>query len=431
MAFSPCLATSWEIREGAVWRFRLRDRVQFQDGTTFTAEDVVFSIGRLKALPDRDIYRYVSAITEVRVVDPLTVDIRSERPAGLLSVLSYVYVLPKASFERAGAGAFFEAPAGTGPYRVAEWRKGESLRLEAHPDYWGEPPRVQAAVFRVVRDDDAQWTEAEKLAPAIVFSPTAATWERHRDDPRFQLLEKPGLAVDFLAMRLSGGPENPLSDVRVRRAFRAAIDYKSLASVVPGDGSFPASQFVPPAIVGYNPDLSVPAFVPGEARRLLEEAGFRQKAPLVFLTFGGGGPFSRNLIETFRAAGIAIREESVSTEEFERRTAACDADLFLAGWICATGDAGELFEGNFYGKGSRGHPCGYRRDEMDAAVEEIGKTLDPAVRRDLLQKAMKRLLDDLPWIPLIVSYDRHALTPGIEWQTRADGQLDLRDVSLR
>jgi ABC-type transport system substrate-binding protein len=68
---------------------------------------------------------------------------------------------------------------------------------------------------------------------------------------------------------------------------------------------------------------------------------------------------------------------------------------------------------------------------MDAAVEEIGRTLDPAARRDLLQQAMKRLVDDLPWIPLIVSYDRHGLTPGVEWNTRADGQLDLRDVRLK
>ena len=68
---------------------------------------------------------------------------------------------------------------------------------------------------------------------------------------------------------------------------------------------------------------------------------------------------------------------------------------------------------------------------MDAAVDEIGRTLDPALRRDLLQQAMKRLVDDLPWIPLIVSYDRHALTPGVEWETRADGQLDLRDVRLK
>ena len=431
MAFTPCLARSWEIRDGSVWRFRLRDGVLFQDGSTFTADDVAYSIERLRTLPDRDIHRYVSAITEVTVVDPLTIDVRSERPAGLLSVLSYVYILPKKAIDRQGEEEFFRAPAGTGPYRIADWRKGEFLRLEAHEDYWDGAPKVPAVVFRVVTDDEEMWTEAKRFAPAIVFSPAASTWSAHRRDDGFELVERPGLAVHFLALRISGGPENPLSDVRVRRALRAAIDYKDLASVVPGNGSFPASQFVPPAIVGYNPALTVPAFDPGEARRLLAEAGFRQASPLRFLTVTGGGPFSRKIIDSFVAAGVAVEEVPVSLEEFEKRSAACDADLFLSGWICSTGDAGELFEGNFYGKRSEARSCGYHRDEMDSAVEQIGRTLDPAARRDLLQQAMKQVVEDLPWIPLIVSYDRHALTPGVDWETRADGQLDLRDVTLR
>lgn len=431
MAFTAGLATSWEIQEGAVWRFRLREGVKFHDGTPFSAADVVFSIARLKARPDRDIHRYVSAITEVRVIDPFTIEVRSERPAGLLSVLSFIYILPKETVERLGDEAFFRSPSGTGPFRIAEWRKGRSLRLEAWDGYWDGRPAATAAVFHVVQDDDAMWTEALRLSPAIVFSPSRTGWASHRDDERFRLIEHPGLAVHFLALRVSGGVANPLSDVRVRQALRAAIDYPGLVSALPGEGAFPASQLVPPAIVGFNPGLSVPTFVPGAARRLLEESGFRQETPLRFLTLAGGGPLSRRLIAAFGAAGIAVREEQVSPEEFERRSRACDADLFLSGWICATGDAGELFEGNFYSSGSPGHACGYGSAEMDAAVEEIGRTLDPAARRDLLQQTMKRLVDDLPWIPLIVTYDRRALTSGVEWETRADGQLDLRDVRLK
>lgn len=431
MTFAPCLAKSWEIREGLVWRFRLRDGVLFQDGTTLTADDVAWSIRRLKAKPDRDIYRYVSAIKEVRIVDPLTVDIVSDRPAGLLSVLSFVYVLPKRSVERLGEEAFFRAPSGTGPYRIAEWQRGDSLRLEAHQDYWGGPPPIPSVVFRVTAEGEPMWAEARRLAPAIVFAPTRTSWAAHRADGTFRLVERPGLAVHFLAMKVSGGPANPLSDVRVRRALRASIDYKRLVSVIPAEGAFPASQFVPPAIVGFDPGLSVPSFVPGEARRLLAEAGFRQEAPFRFLTVAPGGPMDRILLDSLAAAGVAVREEAVSQAEFDRRSAACDADFFVSGWICSTGDAGELFEGNFSRKEAPLNPCGYGTDEMDASVEEIGRTLDPVLRRDLLQKAMRRLVDDLPWIPLLVSYDRHALTPGVEWQARADGQLDLRDVRLK
>lgn len=431
LAFEPCLAKSWEILDGAVWRFRLREGVSFHDGTKLSAEDVAFSIERLRARPDRDIHRYVSAIQDVKVVDPLTVDIRSERPAGLLSVLSFVYILPKRSVDSVGEAVFFRAPAGTGPYRIARWKPGETLRLEAHPSHWAGPPEVPAAVFRVEKDDDAIWTEAKALAPAILFGPTTTTWIKHRDDPAFRLVEQPGLGVHYLALRVGGGPSNPLSDVRVRRALRAAIDYEALLSAHPARGAFAASQFVPPAIVGFDPSLTVPAFVPGAARRMIEETGLRQEKPLVFLTAGGGGFISRYLLEAFSAAGLSVREESVTPEEYEARLAACDADIFLTGWICTTGDAGELFEGNFYRSGSKANPCGYGCDEMDTAIEEIGRTLDPSVRRDLLQSAMRTLVDHLPWVPLLVSYERHALTGDVEWRTRADGQLDLRDVRIR
>lgn len=430
MAFEPCLAKTWEIRDGSVWRFRLREGVSFHDGTKLSAEDVAFSIERLRARTDWDIHRYVSAIRDVKVVDPLTVEILSERPAGLLSVLSYVYILPKRAVEAAGEEAFFRAPAGTGPYRIASWTPGEALRLEAYPGYWNGPPEIPAAVFHVEKDDDAIWTEAKRLAPAILFGPTTTTWKKHRNDPAFRLVEQPSLAVHYLALRVGGGPSNPLSDVRVRRALRAAIDYEALLAALPARGAFPASQFVPPAIIGFDPSLTVPTFVPGAARRMIEESGVRQEKPLVFLTAGGGGSISRYLLEAFSDAGLSVREESVTPEEYEKRLAACGADIFLTGWICTTGDAGELFEGNFYRRGSTQNPCGYGCDELDAAIDEIGRTLDPAVRRDLLQSAMRTLVDDLPWIPLLVSYERHALTGGAEWRARADGQLDLRDVRI-
>ena len=431
MMFEPCLATRWEIRGGDTWRFRLRDGVSFHDGSPFSAEDVAFSIERLRTRAERDIHRYVSAITDVRIVDPLTVEIRSKRPAGLLSVLSFVHILPKRSVEAAGEEGFFRAPSGTGPYRIAAWRPGETLRLEANPGYWGGPPAIPAATFRTEKDDDAVWSAAKKLAPAIVLSPTTSCWAAHRDDPAFQLIERPGLGVHYLALRVDGSPSNPLSDQRFRRALRAAIDYDALLAALPARGAFPASQFVPPAIVGFDPTLAVPTFVPGAARRMIEEAGLRQEKPLVFLTIAGGGPVSRYLVEAFSAAGVSIREESVAPEEYERRLLACDADIYITGWICTTGDAGELFEGNFYRRGSSRNRCGYGCDAMDDSIEEIGRTLDPASRRDLLQAAMRRLVDYLPWIPLVVGHERHALTGDVEWRTRADGQLDLRDVSIR
>jgi peptide/nickel transport system substrate-binding protein len=70
----PALATKWEQIEPKVWRFHLRPNVQFQNGEPFDADDVVFSIGRIKA-EGSDLAYTVATVTEVRKVDELTVDL--------------------------------------------------------------------------------------------------------------------------------------------------------------------------------------------------------------------------------------------------------------------------------------------------------------------------------------------------------------------
>ncbi len=430
MEFQPALATSWEIVDGGAWRFHLRPGVRFQDGSPLTADDVVRSIDRVRSSETSDLTQYLEPVGSVKAVDPLTVDVVSRRPAGLLAVLSFVYVLPMRTLEARGARAFFESPVGTGPYRIAEWKKGLSVRLEAWDGYWGGAPAVRSAVFLKVEDGEAMWAAAREHAPAIVVGPPRATWKARRSDPAFSLLERPGLAVHFLALRVRG-PDNPLSDVRVRRALRAAIDYQTLARDTAGEGAFPASQLVPPAIVGFNPGIPVPVFEPGKTRRLLAEARVRLEKPLRMLCLRGQNPLADALVAEFAAAGVAVARDDADPVSFDARFRSCDADLLLSGWVCSTGDASEILEGNFYGRTAASvTTCGYSRPDVDDAIDRIGATLDPEKRRDLLQATMQTVLDDVPWIPLLVVYDRFAMTRGLAWEPRPDGQVYLPDVKL-
>src|SRR4030095_6421243 len=69
----PCLATSWKELSETQWRFNLRQGVKFHDGSPFTADDVVFSFGRIQQ-PQGTMQVYVSGVKEVKKIDDYTVD---------------------------------------------------------------------------------------------------------------------------------------------------------------------------------------------------------------------------------------------------------------------------------------------------------------------------------------------------------------------
>jgi peptide/nickel transport system substrate-binding protein len=264
------------------------------------------------------------------------------------------------------------------------------------------------------------------------MSPSRASWDAKKNDPAFRLLTRPGMTVQYVACNLLGGPKNPLAKLEVRKALRAALDYPALVQKANNGQSFPASQYVTADVVGFDPSLKVPAFTPGLAKKMLADAGYPDGLDLVMNDSPTGSSLPAALIEQLGAAGVRVKHSVVDGTQFYDRVARCEGDLHLNGWICSTGDASELFEGNFTHRPAPrpGAPagCGYAREELDAILDKVATTLDPEQRRNLLQQAMRTVVDDLPWIPLSVSYDRYALTGEVAFEPRADGEIYFADV---
>ena len=332
----------------------------------------------------------------------------------------------------AGEEAFFRAPSGTGPYRLVERKPGESLRLEAWDGYWGARPAFRRAELRFVVDEKAMWKAAEERRTAIVVGPTSRSFKLKQGLKGFRFLIRPGLAVQFLTAAMQ--PGRKLADVRVRRALLAALDRRSLAENVLTGGAFAASQFVSPGIVGYNPNLAVPPFERGKARRLLAEAGHPDGIGLTLTVVEGAHRLADEIVRQLGAEGIEVTRVPVPARDMYERGRLCTEDLALTGWICSTGDGAELLEGAFghgpepaaHGEGALA--CGYRSPRLAELIDRIARTLEPRARQRLLQESMALLMEDVPWFPLFVGDDRYAVSEEVVWEPRPDSEVYLPDV---
>ena len=148
----PAIAESWEISgDGLTYTFHIREGIKFSDGSPVTAEDVKFSLDRF-ANPELNQVLAVAAVgyKQSVVVDEKTIKVELSEPvAAFLYNISIfpAYIIPKALVESQGE-KFWDAPVGTGPFKVKELVHGSHVTFEANRNYWesGKPlPKTTTA----------------------------------------------------------------------------------------------------------------------------------------------------------------------------------------------------------------------------------------------------------------------------------------------
>jgi peptide/nickel transport system substrate-binding protein len=181
----PGLAERWEISEdGKHYTFHLRP-ARFSNGSPITAEDVAFSLLRVRDDPESAYPTAVSGLAGVTVIDPQTVRLELDQPlAPFLDSLEMCFlgIVSKKDVEtRGNIQAFAVDPVTSGPYRVKEWRHNDRVILEPNPHYWREGfPRNDGAELIEVVDGNTRaamllageidamrsvaWTQAQQLS---------------------------------------------------------------------------------------------------------------------------------------------------------------------------------------------------------------------------------------------------------------------------
>lgn len=288
----PSLATSYRPIDEKTWEFKLRPDVKFKDGTTLTADDVVFSLKRAADIPGNP-SPYTSrleSIVGVEAPDPQTVLIRTSAPNPYVpDNMVDLAIVSRKSVEGKTTGDFTSLKALNeyGPYRVVSFTPGDRLVLERNPTYWGDKPYWEKVTFRVMTN------EATRVAALLSGDVDFIDFVPPSDAPK--LKENPKLAVQtgpstrMMFLLINFRPDsiptnkdadgkaldkNPLLDLKVRQALSKSIDRQALVSRIMDGQGVPASQVALPIMEGYDPKLQVEKYDPQGSKALLAEAGY-------------------------------------------------------------------------------------------------------------------------------------------------------------
>ena len=274
----PLLATAWKKSADAkTWTFTIRQGVKFHDSKAMTAADVKASIDRTIKLNQGAAYIW-GAVKSIAAPNATTVVFHLKYPApiDLISSAGYAAFIydTKASGSTPIAKWFGQGhDAGTGPYTVAQWNKGQEieLRLKSFPGYWGgwSGQHYKNVVFRVVPTAstsaqlvrEGQLTWVEQLTPQL--------WESLKSDSNLTTTTSTSYQNLFGMLNTSYGP---LKDVRVRQALAYATDYKGLVAAL--KAFTPSVGIIPHGLWGYDPNLPVYKTDVAKAKQLLQAAGY-------------------------------------------------------------------------------------------------------------------------------------------------------------
>lgn len=268
----PGLAESWEVSEdGLTYTFKLHSGVTFHDGTTMDAEDVKFSLDRIGTEDSANAQKALfSAISEVTVIDPMTVEIKLSEPNGnMLFNLAWgdaVIVAPES------IDNIKQLPIGTGAFKFTSWTQGDNIMIEKNPNYWGAPAALEKATFKFISDPTAAFASmmAEDVDVFVGF-PAPENLPQFEADPRFQVLVGSTEGETILAMN---NKQVPFDNVMVREAVTHAINRQAIIDGAMFGYGTPIGTHFAPHNPAYVDETAMSAFDPEKSKALLAEAGF-------------------------------------------------------------------------------------------------------------------------------------------------------------
>jgi ABC-type transport system substrate-binding protein len=389
----PYLAQSMDSADGGLtWRLGLRPGVRFTDGTALDADAVMVNVQRHIDKLSSPAHAFAATIASMRAVDPLTVEFVLNAPLGDFPVLfaqpitygSLGMIISPAALQQYGDD-IGRHPVGAGPFRFVEWVPDSRVVLAKNDTYWQQgKPYLDGLEFRPLPDTESRYASIENGDVDVVFGGYNQELVRASSNPGLRVYYGPGNAGEYLYFNFNKAPFN---DRRMREALVSALDLNALAAsqysgrIVPSTSLFTDDSPYHTAAASQ----AWPKYDPERAKQLIAEYRASGGDPsFTFKTTQARVPFGEFIQAQMAAVGIDIKVQFYDLAQFSSAVVQSN-DFQLTTWVGA-------FDVPYPGATRLLHTGGntnygdYSNPQVDALLDEAGRTTDEAVRTRAYQQ---------------------------------------------
>jgi peptide/nickel transport system substrate-binding protein len=392
----PALAKSYSIsKDGKEYTFVLYPEIKFHDGKPCTSEDVKYSLERLldpkTAAPFRMFYEGIEAI---QIVDSTTLKIKTKKYDS-----NFLFNMARGDaviVSRQAIDQLKSAPVGTGPFKFAEWKRGDSVTMIKNPDYYRKGiPYLDKVTFRFISDPSAQLAALRAGdVDVIAYDLAPENAPALEKDARFKV-QKGNTTTDvILAMNHS---KKPFGDLKVRQAITLAIDRKAvIQGAVAGYGT-PIGGHMDPTNPYYVDLSGLYPYNPEKAKQLLAEAGYANgfdavlKLPEPYAYARRSGEI---IADQLSKVGIKLTLEVIPMGQWiDRVFKNADYDLTVMGHA-------EPFDIEIYGRPN--YYFRYNNPKFQELLRKAEEEMSEPARKKVYEQAQRMLADDFVNVYLFI-----------------------------
>ncbi|MEZ5499669.1 MAG: peptide ABC transporter substrate-binding protein [Steroidobacteraceae bacterium] len=423
----PGSAASWTVSaDGRVYRYRLRDGLEWSDGKRLDSADFLYSFRRLfdpaTAAPAAGLLFVIvnaAAVNRgelpverlgVTAPDSHTIEIRLTHPAPYFNelIVHRALPVPRHVIERFGRNwTRPEHIVSNGAFVLSEWRPNSYVKLHRNPRFYAAKQVALDVVYHIPVEDPATALRRFRAGEldAIVSVPSEQLGTLRRSfGAQLRLVQQLGLEYYAFNTR-----RKPFDDARIRQALSISVDRELLAGKVLGAGEPPSTCVVPPSVHGYfdkgcEPGAALPmAERRARARDLLREAGFGPQRRLALRLRYNNADTQRKVAlavaSMWKPLGVDVELLAADMKAHQQYLASGDFDVARAAWYAEDSDAVSFLR-LLDSRATGINVSRFRSTRYDALLDRAESIVDAGERARTLRQAELLAIGAHPLMPL-------------------------------
>lgn len=315
--------------DGMHYEMKLKDGLKWHDGEPITADDVVFTVDMFKDTSNTgatsESVTYNNKTLSAEKVDDLTVAITLQEPFSAFETeFGRIQIIPKHVFDGntnvADNKKALKKCIGSGPFKLKEYKEGDSIVYERNDDYYRGKPSLAQVVIKMMPDESAQEAALQSGEISMMRVTSQTKLDKYKKDSDYKVYTLPEGRLNYLAFNY----QSPImQDMDARKAICLALNDDDIITGAYGSEelALPARNFCAPQNLYYNDEMTGYQQNIEEAKKLAEKSGLT-KTTLHYMYFTARPNMKETaqiVQEQLKKIGVKMEIEGVDSGEFFQR----------------------------------------------------------------------------------------------------------------